>query len=73
MYPEISNISIDDLVDKYCGRLDNLNSYKKMVDIYMSIFERLDIFYEIYVSYNISYCINLDSMKQMSWAAFREF
>jgi len=42
-------------------------------DIYMTIFDRLDMFYEIYISYNIPYSSRLSSIRQMTWPAFLKF
>ncbi|CAI2377913.1 unnamed protein product [Moneuplotes crassus] len=73
LYPEISQLIIDDLISKYCGVLDNADSYKSIVDICSTIFHYLDILYEIFVSYNIPYCTDINSMKKMSWPPFKRF
>lgn len=63
IYPEIHQLGIDDLV----------NGNKELSEIYSTVYQKLDILYQIYVSYNSRYCVSIESMKQMSYHAFSIF
>lgn len=64
---------IDDLVDKFCGKLDNVRAYKDLYDLYLCLSQRIDMFYEIFVTYNIPYSVNLNAISGMGWPAFKDF
>ena len=74
-HQELNKIIIDDIIIKHTSsdQIDSPETMKLLYGLFECLAQRLDVLFEIFISYNIPYSVNLNLLKGIGWHEFKKW